>query len=58
MDRLADYHKQPEVAAVPLGQTIESTMVVAYSRDRVLSDSARLLLDSIGDANDTPGAES
>jgi DNA-binding transcriptional LysR family regulator len=58
MERLADYYKHPEVVAVPLEETIESRIVVAYPKDRKLSDSARVFLDSIGKANDTREAES
>jgi len=48
MERLADYYKHPEVVAVSLEQAIESKIVIAYPKDRRLSDSARVFLDSIG----------
>ena len=45
MEMVLNYYHRSDVVAIPLDQTIESKIILAYSKDRKLSKSARTFLD-------------
>jgi LysR family transcriptional regulator, transcription activator of glutamate synthase operon len=45
MEKVLDYYHQSDVVAIPLDQTMESKIILAYPKDRKLSKSARIFLD-------------
>lgn len=45
MEKVLNYYKHSDVVAIPLDQTIESKVILAYPTDRKLSESARTFLD-------------
>jgi DNA-binding transcriptional LysR family regulator len=57
MERLYDYHKQPEVVALELEQVIDSRIVLAYLKDRKLSGSAQAFIESIAGLLPSPPGE-
>lgn len=47
MEKILNYYHRSEVVAIPLEQTIESKIILAYPKDRKLSRPARTFLDYI-----------
>ena len=45
MEKVLNYYKHSDVVAIPLDQTIESKIILAYPKDRKLSKSAQAFLD-------------
>ena len=45
MEKVLNYYRRSDVIAIPLDQTIESKIILAYPKDRKLSKSARTFLD-------------
>jgi len=45
MEMVLNYYHRSDVVAIPLDQTIESKIILAYPKDRKLSKSARTFLD-------------
>ncbi len=45
MEKVLNYYHRSDVVAIPLDQTIESKIIMAYPKDRKLSKSARTFLD-------------
>ena len=45
MEKVLNYYHRSDVVALPLDQTIESKIILAYPKDRKLSKSARTFLD-------------
>ena len=45
MEKVLKYYQSPDVVAIPLDQTVESKIILAYPKDRKLSKSARTFLD-------------
>jgi len=45
MEKVLNYYNRSDVLAIPLDQTIESKIIIAYPRDRKLSKSAKTFLD-------------
>jgi len=50
MKRVFDYHKHPEVVAIPLEEAIISNLVLAWSREKKLSEAASRFVDFIRSA--------
>lgn len=47
MQKIFDYHKHPEVAAIPLHETISSNLVLAWLKQKKLSEAAASFVDFI-----------
>jgi len=45
MDRVLNYYNRSDVAAIPLEQTIESTIIIAYPKNKKLSKSAKIFIE-------------
>ncbi len=45
MEKVLNYYHRSDVVAIPLDQSIESKIILAYPKDRKLSKSARIFLD-------------
>jgi LysR family transcriptional regulator, transcription activator of glutamate synthase operon len=45
MEKIFDYHKPPDVVSIPLKETIESNMVLAWMRNKKLSRIARIFVE-------------
>jgi len=45
MEKVLNYYNHSDIVAIPLRQSIESKVVIAYPKDRKLSKSARTFLD-------------
>jgi DNA-binding transcriptional LysR family regulator len=45
MEKVFNYYDRSDVLAIPLDQTIESRLIIAYPKDRKLSKPARTFLD-------------
>ena len=45
MEKVLNYYHRSEVVAIPLDQTIESKIIIAFPKDRKLSKSARTFLE-------------
>ena len=46
-EKIYDYHKQPDVVAIPLEETIESNIVLVYPKTKKLPRSAKIFMDFI-----------
>ena len=49
MEKIFQYHKHPDVIAIPLAEIVESKIVLAYPKDKKLSVPARNFLEFIRD---------
>lgn len=47
MKKIFDYHKHPDVAAIPLKETISSNLVLAWLKQKKLSEAASSFIDFI-----------
>jgi DNA-binding transcriptional LysR family regulator len=47
MQKIFDYHKHPEVVAIPLQETISSNLVLAWLKQKKLSEAAACFVDFI-----------
>jgi LysR family transcriptional regulator, transcription activator of glutamate synthase operon len=47
MEKISDYHKQPDVVAIPLEQPVESNIVLAYPRNKKLPKAAKGFIELI-----------
>lgn len=45
MEKVLNYYKHSDVVAIPLDETFESEIIIAYPKDRKLSKSAKIFLD-------------
>jgi LysR family transcriptional regulator, transcription activator of glutamate synthase operon len=45
MEKIFDYHKPPDVVSIPLKETIESNMVLAWMKNKKLSRIARIFVE-------------
>jgi LysR family transcriptional regulator, transcription activator of glutamate synthase operon len=45
--KIFDYHKNPEVLAIPLAEDIECNMVLVYAKDHKIPKSAQIFIDFI-----------
>lgn len=45
MEKVLNYYHRSDIAVIPLEQAYESTIIIAYPKDRKLSKSARIFLD-------------
>ena len=44
MEKVLDYYKRHDIVAIPLDETIESKIVIAYVKNKKLSKSAKTFL--------------
>ncbi len=56
MEKVAAYHRHPDVVAIPLAEVIESDIVLAAPKDRKLPHAAKLFIDFVANpAGQLPG---
>jgi hypothetical protein len=49
MEKIFQYHKHPDVIAIPLAEIIESKIILAYPKDKKLSAPAKNFWEFIRD---------
>jgi DNA-binding transcriptional LysR family regulator len=49
--KIYDYHKYPDVLAIPLVENIECNMVLAYLKSRKLPKSTQIFIDFVREAS-------
>ena len=52
--KIYDYHKQPDVLAIPLEEDIECNMVLAYLKNKKLPRSAKIFIEFVREASRVP----